>query len=300
MDITLDQLCAAFAAMPMPVETCLGVREAVARARQCADPIFPATFTNVVSDGGQVADPAVADRLAGEEIGWWSMSADSLSELCARLRRRRPVAVLELGSGISTLVLASVMEDLHGSEGSPRVFSVDQDEQALAETRARLAQQGLSAQVRSVFVPLAPVEVLGFASECYDLTRARLDDLLGDARPELVLVDGPLGGHGARFATLPLVFDHLAPDALVLMDDALRDSELSIAAWWERLGYAVFEGILWVGKGLAVGRRGPGIGPGAPAGASARELLAHFVWHDAVERAKAQGGGLPPPARPGR
>ena len=40
------------------------------------------------------------------------------------------------------------------------------------------------------------------------------------------------------------------------MDDALRDSELSIARWWTALGYLDAPHLQWTGKGIVRGTRG--------------------------------------------
>ena len=216
------------------------------------------------------------------------------------MRQRKPRAVLEFGSGVSTLVLAHVMRELHPDAQGPLVFSVEQADDAHKETTELLEAHGLSEVVRCRIAPVETVRVGGYESQCYGLNVARLDDLLGETRPDFVVVDGPHGGFGARFATLPQVLDRIDPHAVVVIDDALRDSELSTADWWQRLGYADFRGVMWVGKGMAVGHLGgtEDLLPGAANGAAqaSREMLARLMWHELANAANRPATLLPPPA----
>ena len=51
-------------------------------------------------------------------------------------------------------------------------------------------------------------------------------------------------------ATLPIVRRWLRRGAIVLLDDALRDGELSTAALWSELGWLRVDGVILTEKGL--------------------------------------------------
>lgn len=86
-----------------------------------------------------------------------------------------------------------------------------------------------------------------------------LERFLGGVRPDLILIDGPAGETGIRFGTVPLVSEVVDPNAVVIVDDGLRDSELDTADQWDRLGYVQWEGIRWEGKGLLSGKVRPAL-----------------------------------------
>lgn len=68
-----------------------------------------------------------------------------------------------------------------------------------------------------------------------------------------MLVDGPAAEAGARFGTLPLAHPSVSHRAQFVLDDALRDGELTVARRWRSLPYVEVEGIRIVEKGLLTG-----------------------------------------------
>ena len=52
--------------------------------------------------------------------------------------------------------------------------------------------------------------------------------------PDLLIVDGPPGiaGELARYRALPLLYDRLSDEAVIIRDDAQRDEEQPIVALW--------------------------------------------------------------------
>lgn len=175
-----------------------------------------------------------------------SLSPENALILCQELMARRPRRVLELGSGASTLMIARVL-DLLGEDG--RVVSLEHLEPFQREAAARVARAGLEHRASVVHAPLVPHA--GSPEPWYDLTA--LDEAEGPF--DLVLVDGPEGGHRAplaRYGALPLLRDRLSPGAVLLLDDGLRRGEREVVERWRALEpglrarlEATFDG-LWV------------------------------------------------------
>ncbi len=254
MDLNIGDVVRALEGAEVPVEHVYALRNAVAAIQGENDPLCQ-FLGDHVGDGSEVADAELADALGGETIGAWAMGRLSMDVWCDLIRRLRPVTVLEFGSGISTLASAMLMKQLHGDD-RPRVFTVEQEEVAWGESLARLQRAGLDNMVRVCLAPLANIRADAFDGAGYDFSRSPLSTLLGDEKPGLVLVDGPAGPHGARFSTLLEAHPYLAPGAVVMVDDALRDSEITTLRWWGHLGYLETGRIWWHGKGLALGVRG--------------------------------------------
>ena len=78
----------------------------------------------------------------------------------------------------------------------------------------------------------------------------QVSGLLASRRISLVLVDGPAAEAGARYATVPGVRDLLDADAVILLDDALRDGELDTAKRWDDLDWIGVDGMYMTEKGL--------------------------------------------------
>ena len=215
---------------------------------------------NALSDwfgGRPVARTELANSRVRAALGFWpnasfAIGADALNFLDAGVRRMRPDAVLEFGSGHSTVLLAAAMADLHGSDGSPHLFSIDESEEYLDMTERLLAKAGLTRRVKLAHRPLREQTIGGRLSRCYELDDDFLDGFL-EARPDLVLIDGPSGGGEARLGTLPLVSHRLARPCTFFLDDALRTDEVQVASRWRDVPGITLHGVYPVGSGLLEG-----------------------------------------------
>lgn len=156
--------------------------------------------------------------------GWWALNPAELLELWHVLERRRPGLVVELGSGTSSVWIGYALRRYGG-----RLVSVDHDPGYAEQTRAHLRRHGLTELVEVRHVPLVRLTVDGDPYRWYDPDQ--LTDLSG---VEMLVVDGPPGGTGARarYPALPLLADRLAPGATVILDDLDRADEQEIGQRW--------------------------------------------------------------------
>lgn len=283
----LRQAAEAFRETPMPLDACLSLRALLSQHPCDSDPLF--TFMN--GRDVPLQNQELATLLQGIPLGGWRLSGATINVLVDEIARHQPTAVLEFGSGVSTVVLAAAMRAVHGLVSRPLVFSIDQSPEFLADTERLLKTHGLRDLVRLHCAPLTQHNIQGFATVCYGLSEATLASFFEGQRPDFILIDGPAADYGQRFGTLPLVEPYVSPDARVYMDDALRDSELAIADYWNRLGQLTIDGIRWVGKGLFIGTMTT---RGAEASRCGRELLAGLLQH--TSSVSYQGGPfLDPP-----
>ncbi len=155
----------------------------------------------------------------------WASSPDLVSAILARIKARKPELVLELGSGVSTLVAAYALR----AQGTGRLIALEHDQQVAASTTRRLAEHQLSTVATVAHAPLEPADVHGRQQLWYN--QEPLRDL-GDI--DLLIVDGPPGVDGelARYPALPLLMDRLSPDAEIIVDDGDRDEERRTVALW--------------------------------------------------------------------
>lgn len=235
---------------PVPLSTVLFLRKLSAGS----DPLVPRNLSGDLR--GALRHPELRDLLRDERLGSWSLCAQSVNFLEQEIQKYRPRTILEFGSGISTICLARFMKDLHGDSGGVHVCSVEQNLPVVESTTRRLAEVKLDRRVRVIAAPLVQRRVMDREVSCYAISDADLAEI-ASLRPDFILVDGPAAESGARFGTLPLVRDAIAPDARVYLDDAFRDGELDVAKAWLKLFGMEIEGVLPTKKGLLVGRFKP-------------------------------------------
>jgi len=160
----------------------------------------------------------------------WEISGELAAYLFFLVRRHRPKLVLELGSGSSTVLFAAAAR----ANGVGRVISIEHDHAHFVRTAQLLEQSDLSAWAELVEAPLVEQRIGTLELQWYDLGA-----LLGTL-PEkigLLFVDGPPGRIQplSRYPALPILLPHLAPDAVVVVDDGRRDDEIRMVELWREL-----------------------------------------------------------------
>jgi predicted O-methyltransferase YrrM len=149
--------------------------------------------------------------------------------------RRR---VLELGSGVSTILLVRLLSR-HDPGGGFRLVSVEHDAAWAQWVTDQLSREGIGDNAVVVHAPLVPHVVAEPGVLWYDdaVVAAGLDAVLRGDLVDLLLVDGPpayAAGHGlARYPALPVLRDRLAPGASVVLDDIERPGEQEVLRRWE-------------------------------------------------------------------
>ncbi|MHC4472082.1 MAG: class I SAM-dependent methyltransferase [Planctomycetota bacterium] len=154
-----------------------------------------------------------------------AVSPDFASLLISEVLRRRPKLVLELGSGVSTLLLGHALSRLEGG----RLVSLDHEEKFRGQTAENVALHGLASVVDVRLAALKPVEIDGRSWPWYDSAAvADLEDV------DMVVVDGPPVSTGelARFPALPVLEPILSAHAVLLLDDTDREDEKRILELW--------------------------------------------------------------------
>ena len=171
----------------------------------------------------------------------WAASPDFLARVRERVLRQRPRVAVECGSGISTIVTALTLREVGGGH----VYSLEHSPEHARATRAELEKHGVGAYATIVDAPLETHTIDGQAWTWYatrDLPNAPID---------LLVIDGPPKRTGklARWPVAPLLFDRLAPGAIVLLDDAARPDEQEAVRRWRAANPGFAYADLWCEKG---------------------------------------------------
>jgi len=155
----------------------------------------------------------------------WAASPDLLTIIAAQIQQHRPEMILELGSGVSTLVSGHLLKSL----GTGKLISLEHEAGFAAISTARVEAHGLAEYASVVHTPLTSVALKEGAWQWYDVThipKIRSIDLL--------VVDGPPEGlqKRSRYPALPMLFDRLAQGAIIIVDDFMRPDEHAMVAQW--------------------------------------------------------------------
>ena len=189
---------------------------------------------------------------AGGYLPWTegALRPAALTVVCNEIALADRREIVELGSGVSTVVLARLMRERGG-----RLTSVEHDPHWAAFVRSQLEREGLEGIARLIESPLEPHPRSLDGAPWY--SAAAIAGL--PERIELLLVDGPPGyADGMARSRYPALLElaaRLAPEAVVILDDAEREGEGEIlAAWGREPGWAFAVDST---AGIAVGVRPP-------------------------------------------
>lgn len=145
----------------------------------------------------------------------------------------RRQCIVELGAGATTLVLGAAAQKVGG-----HLTSVEHNAEWVDVVQRLVADAGLTSSVHVVNAPLVEEASPWGPVPWYEF--AALSSALHDEHDvDVLLVDGPVAGDAttghphSRFPAVPRLQDVLAPDALVVLDDAHRPGERQIITEWE-------------------------------------------------------------------
>ncbi len=144
----------------------------------------------------------------------WAASPDLLLTIYETVKKISPSLVVELGSGVSTLVAAK--------SGARKVVSLDGSKEYAEKTRELIKEH----RVRGVEVRFAPLLPYVNGLTWYDVSTIK--DL---KKIDLLIVDGPPGNNNteSRYPALKEFKDKLSPKAVVILDDVNREGERKLA-----------------------------------------------------------------------
>jgi glycosyltransferase involved in cell wall biosynthesis len=151
----------------------------------------------------------------------WSISGSGAIELYQRLLSRRPARILDVGSGLSTVVEAAA-----AARYGATVTGLEHDPRHAQRTREMLAAVGLVGVVDLVVAPLvATSHACGTGPWYAGQPEGKFD---------FIVVDGPPRDLGGRIATFPELIPHRRRGWEFWLFDAGRPEEQACLAAWSR------------------------------------------------------------------
>lgn len=156
----------------------------------------------------------------------YTAAGDLLVELISLVRNNKPQNVVELGSGLSTLVIAATLRE----QGHGKLVSIEHDQTYATKTQYLLDSSGLNEWAEIRVAPLRAQMIDGVDVLWYD------SDSLKDLKQiELLFVDGPPAplSPGIRAPALGYFWPRMAAGGNVVMDDADREAEKRAIVEWD-------------------------------------------------------------------
>jgi len=155
----------------------------------------------------------------------YTIFPDFASTLVGLIREKKPGLILELGSGVSTIIVGYCLEEL----GKGRILSIEHDKKYAGITRRNLGLHGLEDYARVIHAPLKELRFGDRTWHWYDRTK-----LKSIKNVDMLVVDGPPGPMQklSRYPALPVLYKQLAPGAVVVLEDAKRTDERQVVKMW--------------------------------------------------------------------
>jgi predicted O-methyltransferase YrrM len=142
----------------------------------------------------------------------------------------KPLNIIELGSGLSTLLILKAAEKIGYT---PNFISFDSDEYFLSETKNRLDSESiLESSVKLIFSPIVDIDLFDKRYKWYSIhgNNINLDKL------DLIVIDGPVGTlcKNSRYPALHFFKKYIKKGTIVILDDANRLDEKEIVELWRK------------------------------------------------------------------
>jgi len=175
----------------------------------------------------------------------WPISPDFAMLLVTLIKSENYTAIVEFGSGTSTVLMAQTVLQLKNSKPKrpiPQLIAFEHLEKYHEKTRADLSLSGVPENIvnvcHSTLVPFQDSTGSYSYYNCENDLSALAAQIKNQSTPAkiLVVIDGPPGSTNkhARYPALPVVLEHF-PRANIhfLLDDYIRDEEKQIAEIWK-------------------------------------------------------------------
>lgn len=210
-------------------------------------------------------DPFMAKLAKDFRPSNFTMEVQSIAYLKEVIEVSKPEVIVELGSGISTPILAGAQAAQYkGTSVTPVYITIDQSQEYLDATVNLCNKAGIGKDaLKGLVFPLCNYKAPDLSEKgreefgCYQFDEQALHDAAGGRTIDMVIIDGPTGGgvsgtDFARMLTAPILSLYAAEKALFFMDDAYRDTEILSFSRWHKMGIVSVAGVKAVGKGLMV------------------------------------------------
>ena len=159
----------------------------------------------------------------------WAISPDFAKVLIEQILIQKPSKIVEFGSGVSSVIIGYVLKKL----GKGKLVSIDHDEYYANITKNNVFLHQLEEYVDIVKVPTKIYDFDNVEYKWYNLQIKK--NFYNDFhKVDMLIVDGPPAAFNteSRYPALPIMYQFLSENAIIIMDDGIREDEKNICKQW--------------------------------------------------------------------
>ena len=156
----------------------------------------------------------------------YASSPDILSVMLKEIMVNKPKLIVECGGGVSTILNGYLLQKI----GNGKVIALDHEEKYSEITNQNLSLHGLNNFAEVLHSPLIDYRLKGNDWKWYKTS------FTSDQKIDLLYVDGPPAHLQklSRYPAVPILYDYLSKNAIIIIDDADReDDKMAVMKWIE-------------------------------------------------------------------
>ena len=155
----------------------------------------------------------------------WAASPDFLLKIAEIILNDKPNFMVELGSGVSSLVINACVK-VNGVGGA---ISIDHDKDYLMKTSSFLQSSQKQFHISFEHCPLRKLDIGNEEWQWYDIPSSSITRKI-----DLLIVDGPPRkiGKNSRFPAIPKLHMYFSDTTKILLDDYNRMDEQEVVSLW--------------------------------------------------------------------
>jgi predicted O-methyltransferase YrrM len=151
------------------------------------------------------------------------LSPEFAKTLISLIGEQKPKLVLELGSGISTLIAAYALKRI----GKGKIVSLECDRKREKITKDYLAKHKLTKFAKIIYAPLKRIKIGGKYWDWYDRSKIKTGPI------DLLVVNGPQGKREMiRYPAMPTLYKKLSKKTAVLVNNTKKENERGLFELW--------------------------------------------------------------------
>jgi len=178
-----------------------------------------------------------------------SLRPYALAFLLNEMLINKRISVFEFGAGISTIMMARLAKK---NKLTVKIISIEENQDWVNVVKNILVDEGIDGYVEIIYAPVVRRNFKGIENHWYD--DERLKEILKNSDPfDLVMIDGPTAFNKklalSRYYAMPFLFENLAKEHVIFLDDVNRDGEKKAMTLWDKdygKKFTVYAGTLGV------------------------------------------------------
>lgn len=159
------------------------------------------------------------------ETGGWAASPDLLKKITEVVLLREPTLIVEASSGVSSLIIGYCLKKI----GKGKVISLEHDFYYSERSKSEVKKHGLEDFVQIIYAPLTNYQINNKEWLWYNI-----ESLQDELNIDMIVVDGPpfyIQEH-SRYPVIPLLYDKMSENSILMLDDGVREEEKQIIKQW--------------------------------------------------------------------